>query len=430
MSAPRCIDVEISVLITGRMQDLLSINQNTGIQRRSSLIHQNHPLLNQDAPSISQLHQIFVQEGVPLAVKAAQKALQEAQIDKDRVTHIVCTTNTDGGSPGFDRNLMIGLDVTTSVESVLLHSSGALGAMRTAANLALGYAALGNAAYVLCVALEINTTMLRSELDSVHELEEARSGACLFSDCASAVLLSNGIGELVKPVFELLRWNQRTIPDTEKDFGFEVHQTGKPCGNGTGVTRCSRLAGWKPHLSHRLPNLLNDALGPGYIDLIDVLQSQGERPHPARFDWAMEPFGPVLAGAEAALGITAEHLRASYEIYNKHGHSGSAAVFSVLDRLRSKDMDSVASQGVGRDYVIGCSFGPGIVLDMCILRRSKYNGRDRSGAPQLQSRTGSDTSTTTTSGDSESLGSDESLRPARGVHVADAFNSLDLHHSE
>lgn len=141
----------------------------------------------------------------------------------------------------------------------------------------------------------------------------------------------------------------------------------------------------------------------------------------------MEPLGgPVLSGAEEALSIAAEHLRASYETYNKHGHAGSAAMFSVLDRLRSKDMDAMTSQGRGKDYIIGCSFGPGIVLDMCMLRKPKGGGRN--GAPQLQSRTGSETSVT--SGDSESLGSEGRGTPARGAHMADALKSLDLDHME
>jgi type III polyketide synthase len=258
---------------------------------------------------------------------------------------------------------------------------------------------MGRAARILCVALDVNTTIVRSELDSVHELQEARIGACLFSDCASAVVLSNGVGEPTNPVYELLRWNQKMIPDTENDYGFDVHETG-----------------WKPRLSHRLPNILNQALRPAFKDLIGMPQLHGDQPHPASFDWAMDPFGgPVLASAEDALDITAEHLRASYDTYKKHGHSGSAALFSVLDRLRSKDMDAIPAHGKRRDYIIGCSFGPGIVLDMCMLR--KY----RSGAPQLQSRTGSETSATSTSeGYSES--------PASGTHMHDALKSLDLDH--
>ena len=389
------------------MRKVLSINRNTGIQRRSSVLEQDDALINQeDAPTITELHQVFVDDGVPLAIKAARKALQEARLDMSQITHVVCTTNTDSGTPGLDHLLEAGLGID-SAEKILLHGVSPLAALRTAANLALGYTAMAKAARILCVALDVNTTIVRSELDSVHELQEARIGACLFSDCASAVVLSNGLGEPTSPVYELLRWNQKMIRDTENDYGFDVHETG-----------------WKPRLSHRLPNILNQALGPGFKDLIGIPQLHGDQPHPASFDWAMDPFGgPVLASAEDALDITAEHLRASYDTYNKHGHSGSAALFSVLDRLRSKDMDTITAQGKARDYIIGCSFGPGIVLDMCMLRKYGGNSRKGSGAPQLQSRTGSETSAASTSeGYSES--------PTSGTHMADALKSLDLDHME
>jgi type III polyketide synthase len=223
------------------------------------------------------------------------------------------------------------------------------------------------------------------------------------------------MGEPMNPVYELLLWNQKVIPDTENDYRFDVHETG-----------------WKPRLSHRLPNILNQALGPGFKDLIGIPQLHGDQPHPASFDWAMDPFGgPVLASAEDALDVTAEHLRASYDTYNKHGHSGSAALFSVLDRLRSKDMDAISPQRQGRDYIIGCSFGPGIVLDMCMLRKNRSNSRKSSGAPQLQSRTGSETSATTANeANSESPASEDWMKPARGLHMADALKSLDLDHME
>lgn len=393
------------------MRQVLNINHNSGIEERSSIIRQDDPLVNQDkAPSIEKLHEVFVNDGIPLATQAAQRALREAQLDKSQITHIVCTTNTDSGTPGLDQLLEASLGITAT-EKLLLHGVGALAALRTAANLALGYTAMVRAARVLCVALDINTTMLRSELDSVHELQEARVGACLFSDCASAVVLSNGAGDPIQPLFELLRWNHKLIPDTEDDFGFDVHQTG-----------------WKPRLSYRLPNVLNRSLGPGFNDLIGMPQLHGDQPQPASFDWAMDPFGgPVLSSAEDALGITAEHLRASYETFSKHGHAGSAALFSVLDRLRSKEMDAITAQGQGRDYIIGCSFGPGVVLDMCMLRKYKSIGRKGNGAPKLKSRTGSGTSASTRS---EGYSDSSTNEPVRGAHMADALKSLDLDHME
>jgi type III polyketide synthase len=85
----------------------------------------------------------------------------------------------------------------------------------------------------------------------------------------------------------------------------------------------------------------------------------------------MHPGGStILSGAESAMNITAEHMRASYDTYINHGNSSSATIFSVLDRLRSKEMDAYAPGGKVKDHVIGCAFGPGIAVEMCMLKRN------------------------------------------------------------
>jgi type III polyketide synthase len=187
-------------------------------------VNQEHP------PSIADLHKVFQKYGVNLAIKAAQKALDEAKVDPSQITHIVATTCTDSANPGFDHFVAKGLGINHPIEKALLHGvgcSGGLAALRTGANLALGYTAGERPARVLCVALELCTTLARSELESIHELQEARIVACLFSDCASAVVLSNGLGEAVDPVYRLLGWSNETIPDTEDDLGFDVDPTDK-----------------------------------------------------------------------------------------------------------------------------------------------------------------------------------------------------------
>lgn len=212
------------------MRKVLGINKYTGIETRSSIGLPDHPVVNQkNAPSISELHQLFHSDGVPLAIRAARKAIAEAKIDTRFITHIVATTCTDSANPGFDHFVAKGLGITHGVEKVLLHGvgcSGGLATLRTGANLALGHRARGLPARVLCVALEVSTTMVRSELDSINELQETRIGACLFSDCASAVVLSNGIGEPAESVYDLLGWDHRVIPDTEHDLGFDVDPVG------------------------------------------------------------------------------------------------------------------------------------------------------------------------------------------------------------
>lgn len=56
------------------------------MQSRSSIGDPDHPVVNHpDPPSIEELHQVFISEGVPLAVRAAQKAIAEARVDLGQI---------------------------------------------------------------------------------------------------------------------------------------------------------------------------------------------------------------------------------------------------------------------------------------------------------------------------------------------------------
>ncbi|KAI1100324.1 thiolase-like protein [Jackrogersella minutella] len=342
------------------MQKVLDINKYTGIDTRSSIGTSDHPVVNQtDPPSIADLHKVFISDGVPLAIEASRKAIVEAGIDISEITHIVSTTCTDSANPGFDHFVAKGLGVSHNVEKVLLHGVGCAGGLttlRTAANLALGHSMRRKPARILCVTLEVSTTMVRSELSSINELQETRIGPCLFSDCASALILSNGIGQpTAEPVYELLGWEHRILSDTEADLGFDVDPVG-----------------WKVVLSPRVPKLTTDVLKPSFLELLESIPNLPAEYREARdFDWAMHPGGlTILTGAERVMGISPEHMRASYDRYMNHGNSSSATIFSVMDRLRSKDMDAIAPDGRARDYVVGCAFGPGIAVEMMLLKRN------------------------------------------------------------
>ncbi|KAK4199775.1 thiolase-like protein [Triangularia verruculosa] len=367
------------------MQKVLAINRYTGIDKRSSIGRPDHWLVNQpEPPTISQIHDVFMSDGVPLAISASKKALAEAHVDDiSQITHMVSTTCTDSANPGYDHFVAKSLGLSTSVEKVLLHGvgcSGGLAALRTAANLCLGHSMRGLPARILVLALEISTTLVRSELDSIHQDQETRIGICLFSDCASAVVLSNDIPfsatePIPPPVYSLLDWRHQTIPDTESDLGFDTH-----------------TQGWKVVLSPRVPNLTASVLEPTYNSLLSGKLLPEGYDSPKDFDWAMHPGGAtILTGAEKVLGIQPEHMRASYDTYVNHGNSSSATIFSVLNRLREKEMDGVTPGGRGpKEMVVGCAFGPGITVEMCLLKRnlSRTEGGARKGMetpPEMES---------------------------------------------
>lgn len=67
------------------------------------------------------------------------------------------------------------------------------------------------------------------------------------------------------------------------------------------------------------------------------------------------------------MNLTPEHLRSSYEVYVEHGNSSSATIISVLNTLRS--------QPGGKENVVACAFGPGIILEMMIMKRPSLANR-------------------------------------------------------
>lgn len=342
---------------TPALDKLLMVHENTGIETRRTACHFTDPFLNGTSPTIDQLSDFYLKYGVELAVGASRKAIEEWGGDVSEITHVVATTCTNSANPGYDYFVARELGLGDRVERTLLHGVGCAGgltALRTAANIALGASFMQRPARILVVACELSSLLVRSELDSMQETGELRIGVSIFSDGASAVLLSNGIGESpdAKPVYDLLGWDHVTVPETHAEIGFDVHP-----------------AGWKVILTPKVPAITATGAPPVFAALvprIPALLNDGVAPGAADFDWALHPGGAkVLTSVQKVLGLSTEHLRASYETYRTKGNSSSATIFSVMNRLRQPDM------GEGRANVVACAFGPGVAIEMAILKRVK-----------------------------------------------------------
>ena len=127
------------------------------------------------------------------------------------------------------------------------------------------------------------------------------------------------------------------------------------------------MTGWKVVLTPRVPKLSSAAVPAMFTDLVMSIPDlmEADKANAADFDWALHPGGStVISGVQQALGLTEQHLRASYEVYMSHGNSSSATIFSVLSRL--------LEGGDGNDHVVAVAFGPGIAVEMVIFER--YQG--------------------------------------------------------
>jgi len=124
-------------------------------------------------------------------------------------------------------------------------------------------------------------------------------------------------------------------------------------------------------ISKHVPGTAIDAILP----LFDRLRATLNTTHAAasvtrspasNFDWAIHPGGAtILQGAKQALQLNDDHIRASLDVYHNYGNSSSPTVLIVLDKLRR--------MGEGRENIVATSFGPGVLVEMCLLRRCRQD---------------------------------------------------------
>ncbi|CAI9634775.1 unnamed protein product [Alternaria burnsii] len=283
-------------------------------------------------PEIDCISRIFRTSGVRLATSACKKAMQEAQLGPRDITHTVAVTCTDQNNPGYDHFVCQELGLGSSVQRSLLHGvgcAGGLSALRTAADIAAAASLRGRPARILVM-------------------------ASLFSDGAAALVVCNylALEEKQTPVFELVEWSSMVVPDTSGHMSYVIKK------NGMIAT-----------ISKFVPEAAIKAIIPMFRHLraaFDITHKAASlvRSQASSFDWAIHPGGAsILQGAKQALCLTDDHIRASLDVYQHHGNSSSPTVLIVLDKLRM--------MGEGRENVVATSFGPGLIIEMCIMRRCR-----------------------------------------------------------
>lgn len=126
------------------------------------------------------------------------------------------------------------------------------------------------------------------------------------------------------------------------------------------------MLGYRTVLSRNIPGFTKKAVGPLFEKLVDEYAAGiGEGVMtPDDFDWALHPGGQaVVDGVKESMGLTEHQLRASREIYRTRGNSSSPTVLIVLDMLSRLER--------GKDHIVATSFGPGLSIEMVIMRRCR-----------------------------------------------------------
>lgn len=255
---------ENHLIIRTRIKRLLRVNRSTGIETRSAVKPYEAGFATQtDPPSISEIDQFFRQAGVDLTVQACQKALTEARVSHQQITHTIAVTCTNQGNPGYDFHVARELNLAPNVDRMLLHGvgcAGGLSILRAAAQIAGGANLRRKPARILAFACELCTPNVRHYLSMAErstDSDHVNIAAALFSDAAAAFVLCNeyAMTEEVTPQFELLEWGCDLVPGTAEHMTFYADIDGmsvfvrSPKDNGL-IYACRLSSETRPGYSH------------------------------------------------------------------------------------------------------------------------------------------------------------------------------------
>ena len=292
----------------------------------------------------------FASAGMPLAVEAVERCLDDARLDVGDVGHLTVVSCTGYGSPGIEIGLMRKLGFDARVQRVHVRDMGCYAAIPALAASADAAGARGMVGLVVCV-----------ELTSLHVQPPSDDRAqvvahALFSDAAVAAA--------VVPV-------DTSAPHVSSQFATE---TSRQCIKGFDVVDVAAFTsvehaplmtwdvtdlGFRMGLSPRVAPVLREHVGPVVEAL---LASHGLTVDDVR-GWAVHPGGPaILDVIEEHLGLPADKLRESRAVLAEHGNCSSATVLLVLNQMRQ---EGELRDG---DPVVAMAFGPGLTLYATLLR--------------------------------------------------------------
>ena len=273
----------------------------------------------------------YESEANALAFAAGERALADAGISPERVTHLVTVSCSGFYAPGFDIALLKHLELGSKVSRTHVGFMGCHGVLN-ALRVARAFLDQDPRACVLVLALEMCSLHHQYGWDSDGIVANA-----LFADGAAAVVAITG--EPSAPGhLRLVASGSQVIDDSEDAMSWRIGD------NGFVMTLSSRV----PELICRsIRPFLEGWLAESGLDLDRV------------GSWAVHPGGPrILSAFGEATGFERDRLKVSYDVLAEHGNMSSPTVLFIIDRLR---------QTRAPRPIVALAFGPGLAVESMLL---------------------------------------------------------------
>ncbi len=285
---------------------------------------------NDRGPSTALRMQRYADEALPLVVRAAERALDDANSKAQEITHLFTVSCTGFFAPGIDIGLTKRLGLPPTVGRLHVGFMGCHGVLN-ALRAAQATVDADPSAVVLICAVELCSLHYQYGGDSDKLVANA-----LFADGAAAIV--GRADRTNQRAWRVLSSGSLLVPDGEDGMTWRIGD------NGFEMT-----------LSPRVPDLIGRHVRPW---MEAWLAASGRRVQDIR-SWAIHPGGPrILTSVAAALGLPDEATKPSAEVLAACGNMSSPTVVFILDRL--------VRQAAERPCVM-LGFGPGLVAEAVLL---------------------------------------------------------------
>ncbi|MHC4955253.1 MAG: type III polyketide synthase [Planctomycetota bacterium] len=305
-----------------------------GVNKRHSVLLEGSPprqefflpaaCARDGGPTTRERMEVYEREALPLALKAARRALR----GRTDITHLVTATCSGFSAPGIDIKLIRNLGLADTVQRTLVGFMGCHGAFN-ALRVARGFVESDESARVLVCAVELCSLHYQYGVDA-----ESIVANGLFADGAAALLADGEASD-----WNLVANGSVLLSGTEDLMSWEIGNHGFAMG---------------------LSGLVPDAIGsllPAWLD--GWLAEQGLTRESVA-SWAVHPGGPrILSAVERALCLPSDALDESRAVLGEFGNMSSPTILFVLERLMRA--------GAPRPCV-ALGFGPGLTAEAMLFR--------------------------------------------------------------
>lgn len=275
---------------------------------------------------------VYLSVALDLFVRAAQRALGEADVRADEIDTIVTVSSTGIATPSLEARAMAHMPFRNDVARVPVFGLGCAGGA-TGLALASKLARAAPGSTVLFVTVELCSLALRTDKSDKADI----ISTALFGDGAAACVLRSGDGGFV----QISGSAEKTWNDTLDIMGWQA----EPTGLGVVLNRAI------PVFARReMRQAMAEMLAPQGLAIEDVDQ------------FICHPGGAKVVDAiESALSLNQGALIEERQVLREHGNMSAPTVLFVLDGYRRKDLPALSVLN---------ALGPGFTASSVTLRRA------------------------------------------------------------